>query len=223
METGRTKTITRQADYNPFVNVEETDEITLQRLEALLAVNIETARQKAVYHSEKEKLEAELMENPLTTQSAYANFGLILGIFTPAAIFTRFFMEAGAFRNEDVWIFGLLAVVNLITAVVGYFSGKLIGKMVAGVEKYSWWAMLLLLPMIGILWGIITGGAGGVIILIFGAIFGAWFGAMVGIIALPLFTVFHRLLKKGESIEFKHFLPAAFGVTLSICAFILGL
>lgn len=176
-----------------------------------------------MYRSDHEKLEAQLMRNPLSTEKAYSYFGLMLGAFTPAAIFTRFFMDAGNFRNEDLWVIGLLAVVNLITAVVGYFSGKLIGKMIAGVEKHSWWLMLLTLPLIGILWGIMTGGAGGVIILIIGAVFGAWFGAMVGSIALPLFTIFHRWLKKGESIEFNQFMPLAFGVTFSICAFILGL
>lgn len=176
-----------------------------------------------MFRTEQEKLEAGLMENPLSPGKAFAYFGLMLGIFSPAAIFTRFFMESGNFRSEDSWILGVLAVVNLITAVTGYLSGKLIAKLVTKAENYSWWTMILLLPLIGILWGILSGGAGGIVILIFGAIFGAVFGALVGSIALPLFTIFHRILKKGELIEFKHFLPLSLGITFTICAFILGL
>ena len=176
-----------------------------------------------MFPTEREKLESGLMENPISTSKVFAYFGLMLGIFSPAAIFTRFLMESENFRGEDSWILGVLAVVNLITAVTGYFSGKLIAKLVTKIENYSWWTMLLLLPLIGILWGIMSGGAGGIVILIFGAIFGAVFGAMVGSIALPLFTIFHRILKKGELMEFKYFLPLSLGITFTICAFILGL
>ncbi len=80
------------------------------------------------------------------------------------------------------------------------------------IENYSWWAMLFLLPFVGVFWGILAGGAGGIIILIIGAFFGAILGAMVGSAALPAFTVFHRLLKKGDMIDRKHFLPLAFGI-----------
>ena len=163
------------------------------------------------------------MENPISTSKAFAYFGLMLGIFSPAAIFTRFLMDSGNFRGEDSWIFGVLGIVNLVTAITGYFSGKLIAGIVTKVENYSWWTMILLLPLIGMLWGIMSGGAGGIVILIFGAIFGAVFGALVGSITLPLFTLFHRILKKGELIEFKHFLPLSLGITFTICAFILSL
>jgi hypothetical protein len=83
--------------------------------------------------------------------------------------------------------------------------------------------MILMMPLIGLLWGMISGGAGGVIVFIFGAFFGAILGGIVGSLALPLFTIFHRLMKKGENIELKHFLPIAFGITFIICGFILGL
>ena len=116
-----------------------------------------------------------------------------------------------------------MAVINLISAVVGYFSGKFIGKTVGELEKASWMKMLFVLPFIGIVWGILAGGAGGIIVFIVGALFGASLGAMVGSVALPIFTIFHRLLKKGDVIDGKLFFPIAFGITLIICAFILGL
>jgi hypothetical protein len=58
---------------------------------------------------------------------------------------------------------------------------------------------------------------------VIGAFFGAFLGAAVGSVALPTFTIFHRLLKKGDKLDSQHFLPLAFGVTLIICAFILGM
>ncbi len=83
--------------------------------------------------------------------------------------------------------------------------------------------MLLVSPFVGMCWGILAGGAGGTIIFVVGALVGALLGAIVGALALPIFTVFHRLLKRGDQIEEKHFLPLAFGITLVISAFVLGL
>ncbi len=225
MENRNTQTITRQTNINSIANFDSDggDELTQKRLNALLKLNAETANEKSLFASEREKFESELIKNPITSEKAFAYFGLILGTFPPAAIFTKFFIENGSFRGDEFWIVGVLAVVNLISAIVGYFSGKLIGKMVRETEKISWWGMLLILPFIGMLWGIMSGGAGGIIIFIIGALFGAYFGALVGSIALPIFTIFHRLLKKGDLIERNQFLPIAFGVTFIICAFILGL
>lgn len=222
MDSGNTHTQTRKTDNIALENYQHTGELTLQRLDALLGLNAETAREKALFKSESEKTEAELMINPIAINKAFPYFGLVLGVFTPAAIFTRFLMDAGNFRGEDSWVLGVLAVVNLVTAVTGYFSGKLIAAMIEKIENYSWLSFAFLLPLIGILWGIMSGAAGGAVILIFGALFGALFGAAVGCAALPVFAIFHRLLKKGEFIELKHFLPLAFGVTFTICAFILG-
>jgi hypothetical protein len=68
-----------------------------------------------------------------------------------------------------------------------------------------------------------AGGAGGIIIFGVGAFFGAMVGSLVGSVALPFFSIFHRLLKRGDKIESKHFLPLAFGIAFIISAFFLGL
>lgn len=222
MENARTQTAPLRNDFNPFIKGGENDDLTLRRLDDLLALNAKTAREKSLFHNEREKVEASLMTNPLTDKQAFAYFGLLLGTLPPAVIFTRFFMEAN-FRNGEYWIIGVVAIINLISAIVGYFSGKLVGKMVGSLEEKSWTKMLLALPFVGILWGIMAGGAGGVIVFVVGAIFGAALGAMVGGAALPMFAVFHRLLKKGDVIDRKHFYPLAFGITFVICAFIFGL
>ena len=223
METRSTQTVARQTRGVSPARAESDAELAKQRLDILLAANAETARQKSLFRSEREKTEAALMENPLSVEMTFAYFGLLLGAFPPLAMFIRFFAEKGMFRGEDFWIVGVLAIVNLITATVGFFSGKLVGRIVGELEKVSWSYMLFSLPFIGILWGTLTGGAGGAIIFVLGAFFGAALGAAVGAVALPAFTIFHRLLKRGDRFDRRHFLPLAFGITFIISAFILGL
>lgn len=178
-----------------------------------------------MFRTERERLEVELMKNPLATEKALAYFGAMLGLFPPFAMFSRFVFEH--FKNvnnsDDFWLIPFLLFINFVCTVVGYFSGKLVGKIVVELEKSSWTAMLLAIPVIGILWGIITGAAGGIFIFVIGAFFGAIGGAVVGSIALPAFAIFHRLLKKGDYIEEKHFFPIALGISCVITALILGL
>ncbi len=222
METRNTQTASRQFNFDAYAN-DFCDESTEKRLKNLLAVNDETERKKMMFRSEHEKLQFDLMTNPLSIEKTFAYFGLLLGTFPPGAIFTRFFIDARSFQTNDFWILGVIVLVNLISATVGYFSGKMIGRTVFELEKVSWTKMILILPFVGIFWGMLAGGAGGIIIFLFGAFFGAFLGAAVGSIALPLFTILHRFLKIGDKIEGKHFLPIAFGITFIISAFILGL
>lgn len=221
MEYGNTTAAARRRA--PLAEFDGSDQLVRQRLIALLETNAKIAREKSIFASETEKLDYALMKNPLSVEKAFAHFGLLLGTFPPAAFFTRFFIDARIPQSSDFWILGVVAVVILICAVVGYFSGKFIGKAVSRLEKASWSKMLAALPFVGIFWGMMAGGAGGIIIFVVGAFFGALIGGLVGGAALPVFTVFHRLLKRGDKIEMKHFLPLAFGIAFVISAFFLGL
>lgn len=221
-QTTRNRT-TFAANIASFTSGDRTGELTQQRLEFFLRENAETERRKTLFNSEREKIEADLMKNPISSEKAFAYFGLLLGIFTPAAMFIRFFINAGIYRGEDFWILGVFLIVNFLAAATAYFSGKFIGKIVRDLESVSWSKMILTLPFIGLFWGIMAGGAGGIIVFVIGAFFGALLGAIVGGIALPVFTVFHRLLKRGDKIDGKHFLPLAAGVTFVISAFFLGI
>lgn len=222
MEYGNTQTAFSQINDASFTKFDG-DELVRQRLDLLLQANAEIAREKSAFSSEREKLDAALMKNPFSVEKTFAYFGLLLGSFPPAALFTRFFIDSRIFQSTELWILGVAAIVVLVSTVVGYFSGKFIGKIVFGLEKMSWSKMLMMLPLIGIFWGIMAGGAGGIIVFGIGAFFGAVVGGAVGGAALPLFSIFHRLLKRGDKIESKHFLPLAFGITFIISAFFLGL
>ena len=223
MEYGNTQTAARQINHASFADFDGDSELVRERLNLLLETNAEIVREKSTFISERENLEASLMKNPLSVEKTFARLGLLLGAFPPAALFTRFFIDSRIFQGEDVWILGVAAIVTLISTVVGYFSGKLIGNIVFELEKMSWSKMLTALPFIGIFWGIMAGGAGGIIIFGIGAFVGAVIGGLVGGAALPFFSIFHRLLKRGDKIESRHFLPLAFGVAFIISAFFLGL
>jgi hypothetical protein len=194
---------------------------TQTRIDILLKANLEFERENSLYINEQERHEAALMKNPITTQKAVAYFGAMLGLFPPCAMFSKFLFDNP--RKPEIIVILLLILVNITCAVAGYFSGKLIGKGLASIEKLSWHKMILIVPFLGIVWGIMTGGAGGIFIFVIGAFFGAVIAAMVGAAALPAFAVLHRLLKRGETIEEKHFFPIAMGITSIITALILGL
>lgn len=190
-----------------------------------MKLNRETALEKETFRDENERFEASLLENPLTTKQVFAQFGLMLGLFPPMAMFGKFVyhnVNKGQY-NDDIWVIFLLLVVNFVCALTGYYSGKMIGQIVSSIEKMNWGSMILIAPFIGILWGVMTGAAGGIFIFVIGAFFGAALASLVGMVALPIFTIFHRLLKKGDVIERDQFLPIAMGITLIISAIFLGL
>lgn len=193
-----------------------------QRLNQLLKINAETVRAKANFKSEFEQFEVNMMKNPLSAEQAFGYFGLMLGSIPQLTTLAAILYNLRNTDNHTILLLFGLAVIT-VTSVVGFFTGKKVGKTVNNLENSSWTKMLLLTPFVGLLWGMITGGAGGLIIYLIGAIFGGIIGGAVGFAVLPIFVIFHRLLKKGEFIETKHFLPLAFGIIFIICSLIVGL
>lgn len=193
-----------------------------QRLNQLLELNAETVRAKANFKSEFEQFEVDLMKNPLSAEQTFAYFGLMLGSIPQLTTLALIAYHINNPNDKITFLlFGLLIII--ITSGVGYFTGKRVGKTVSNLEDLSWTKMLLFTPFVGLLWGMITGGAGGIIVYLIGAVFGGIIGGAVGFAALPVFTIFHRLLKKGEFIETSHFLPLAFGIIFILCAFVIGI
>lgn len=219
MPIQRTKTVTTQYFAEPLGDVFRADDVQ-ERLTFLLAANDEADAEKAIFRNQKEKTEAEMMPHPIHFKKAFGYFGLLLGAFPPAALFLKFILLS---RTIEPGIVILLLFVNLVCAAAGFAAGRIIGNIIRELEKHSWHLMLVTLPFIGALWGIVTGAAGGIFIFVIGAIFGAITAAIVGGIAFPIFTIFHRLLKKGDVIERNQMLPVAFGITFIISAYILGL
>jgi len=162
------------------------------------------------------------MSRPVSAEKAYGVLGLTLGTFPPAAIFTKIFWNA-RFDEGTLVILALLFAVNLVCALAGYGMGRVLGKAVFELERKSWSMMFLVVPFLAVAWGITTGALGGLVFFGFGALFGPFFAVPVSLVAFTVFAVLHRLIETGGMIERKHLLPLAFGISLTISAFILGL
>jgi hypothetical protein len=194
-----------------------------QRLNALLAANREYASRRLAFNDLREELEARTMVRPITSPDAYALFGLFLGTFPPAAITIKVFAGSGVFAQPDVIFLALFTIANFVTAGAGFVTGKLVGKAMLDVDKLPWPSYLPLLPLIGLIWGAVSGGVGGVFILVLGALAGAAIGGITAAAAFPAFAILHRVLARGNLIERRHLFPISMGIAITVAAFIIGL
>lgn len=163
------------------------------------------------------------MRRPLDTRRAFALFGLMLGLLPPAAIFIKIFGYGLGWYPRGTLLFIVCLLMNFTCAGVGYVVGGALSRWIERVEKDSWTVMMILLPLIGAGWGIVTGAAGGIIFVGIGAVFGAIFAIPVGALAFTLFAPLHRTLARGGMIDARHFWPLASGATSVAAAIILGL
>lgn len=161
----------------------------------------------------------------LSTKDAVAQLGLLTGSIPTSAVFLKLLFDGPGNSDPAGAVALTLIILAAIaaTSAVGYFSGKLSGKILAELESGSWLPMVFSLPFIGATWGLLSGAAGGFLLLGIGAIFGGAIGAMVGAAVLTAFGILHRAVKDGDEIERNRFLPLAFGITGTVAAFILGL
>jgi hypothetical protein len=191
----------------------------------LLAQNEFQARHESFFPNPRDYEEMQMMQKPLDGSKAYGRFGLLLGLFPPAAIFVRlcgYGFGLFSVREDSLPIFLCCLALNIICAFSGCFIASRMSSSILRVERRSWIRMALLSPMIGLAWAIITGGIGGILVLGIGALFGAAFAIPVGMLAFPLFIFLHRLVAPAGVIEARHFWPLATGVTMLTVALILS-
>ena len=198
-----------------------TDESVAHNLNVLREANAKIAQKKSFYPTRESEIAIFSLSAKLDFKRTYAFLGAMLGIFPPASFFILFIAESNPTAIE-IWVIALLIGVNTITGFVGYFFGKVVGSLLHDRNNRSLTFYIFFLPFLGLLWGAIAGAAGGVFLFVIGAFFGAIIGGTVGMLALPAFYAMHRLLKQGEYLELKYFLPVATGIVYSIFAFILG-
>jgi hypothetical protein len=192
----------------------------------LLSENYLEAQRNKLFRTPQEEAEVELMRRPISSQKAYGVLGLALGTFPPAAIFAKIFGNSiwyGRIEEEAFIILLLLFAMNLVCALAGYGMGLVLGKAAFEFERSSWTKMFIMLPLLAIVWGAVTGAAGGLVFFGFGALIAPFFAIPVSLVAFPVFALLHRLLERGSMIDRKHLLPLAFGISLTISAFILGI
>ena len=164
-----------------------------------------------------------MMRRPVSIQSAYAIFGLLLGALPAAAIFYRLFgVELSRPHFQLNWFLILLAM-NTACCLAGRFVASQLSFIADSVRRDSWLLMLMMPLVLGIIWGIGAGALGGFIFFGIGSIFGAFLAMPVGLLGFALFMPLHRLLARDGMIEAGHLWPLACGVAMTITALILGL
>jgi hypothetical protein len=167
-----------------------------------------------------EALQALKMSQPLSNAEAFEWFGTFLGLFPPAAIFSRAFSKGVG--EHGLWLLLICCVMNVICCVVGRAMGRYLGGRIGNTRDRAWPMTVLSALLLGLLWAIVTGMAGGVIVVGIGAFFGAFFAAPVALVGFPAFMLLHRLLSRDGMIEERYLWPLAFGVPGVIAATILS-
>lgn len=161
-------------------------------------------------------------ERLLPAAQAFARFGCLLGLVPPAAIFLRMFGEELARQQSRHGLLALLLVMYLFCGFVGRQFGAFLGRGADALRELSWGYMLVASAAVGLVWGVVTGGAGGAVFFGFGALFGAACAAAVAVPAFLIFMPLHRLLARGGMIEERHFWPLACGAAGVVTALILS-
>ena len=197
------------------------DRIIEQRLAELLKLNAAIAAEKKAFGTLREQAEISMMSCPIDSRKAFAYFGFMVGLMPPFALLLKIVSETAASRVPVVFL-ALLAIAGTATGVVGYATGRLVPAAVSAVSAFGLPNRIAFLSLIGLGWGAVSGAVGGLFLFFIGALFGGVAGGVVGAVSLPVLVGLHSLLRSGDFIELKHFLPIAFAITLSLCAFILG-
>jgi hypothetical protein len=189
----------------------------------LLQANQMEANRQHHFRDALEEEEMLMMRHPISTRRAYALFGMLLGLFPPAAIFFKLFGGASNhYFSQQGWLL-LLLFMNAACCLAGAYLGSKLSRIVMAVERDSWSLTLIESVMIGFIWGAGTGALGGIIAFGIGALFGAICAIPVGALAFGLFMPLHRLLARGGMIDARHFWPLACGVVMIITVLILRL
>src|SRR5688572_1787331 len=179
----------------------------------------ETARRRLALEVEERKSLS--MLRPLSTEEAYRWFGTFLGLFPPAALFSRFLLNA-RLNDGELFYVAFCVAMNVACCAVGRKFGGFLGRKAGDPRSRPWVEFAFLPVFMALLWGVVTGGIGGAIFFVFGAFFGALIAVAVALAAFPAFALFHRLLSHGGMIEERQVWPLAFGVPLTIAATILS-
>lgn len=185
--------------------------------------NEREANRRRLFRNALEEEEMLLMRRPISTEKAYALFGLLLGTFPPATIFYRWFGGELTHPYFQLDWFVLLLAMNVSCCLFGRRMGASVSRWLVDKESTSrTWNFFMSLTA-GISWGVVTGAAGGLPAFGIGAIFGVLCAVPVAMVAFPLFASLHRPLARGGMIDARHFWPLACGVVMFITALILGL
>lgn len=191
-------------------------------------------------HAIIEQAEHEIMHQPLSITTAYRLMGLLLGTLPPAVIFFQLFHKVLNFISIpgfSALMFFVCVLMNVVCGIAGYylsdilansfrkdkFHSKILDQTYYRGEPVSWLGFLIRLPLLGALWGLITGAMGGVFCFGFGIIFGPIAAIPVGVVGFTSFGILHRIVARDDMIEASHLVSLAVGISATITVLVLGI
>ena len=198
------------------------DRFVERRLERLLELNAAIASEKELYKNSAERRRVQLMTYPIESRNAFGYFGFMIGSMPLLAAALRILSNS---PNADPSFFAfILSFLGLLTGLSGLGLGRrYVPRVLRSIENFAIPNRIALWVLVGIVWGGVSGAAGGVLVFLVGSIVGAVIGGMVGAITVPIMIFLYTCVRAGDLIDAKHFLPIALGITLSVCALVLGL
>jgi hypothetical protein len=195
-------------------------------LKWLLAANTLAAAEERLFRSAREREEMQLMKRPIEARKALSRFGFTIGALPSSAVFYKLFTpySEGFADGGAALFFVLMSAAMLAMCIwIGSTLGAQLSAPLLRVERQSWLRMFVATLLMGVFWGLCTGGAGGALFFGVGAPFGAICAAIIGGVAFPIFAFFHRILSRGGMIEAGHLWPVSIAIALIISGFILNL
>lgn len=182
-------------------------------------IELRKATDELAATSDDRPLSTSLLDQRLDLAGSLRLFGVAIGTVPTAAILFRLFVLDSS-PNPGVLLLAILA--TAVTGLVGYLTAGGTAKALERVLSTSFLRSLLLVPIIGLAWGVISGAAGGLFLFVLGALVGGVIGGMVAGTALPLFVGLFSLAAEEGDISIKRFLPIAAGISGSAAALFLG-
>jgi fatty acid desaturase len=191
------------------------------RLNYLTTALAEAERRARLFRTPLEEHEMRLMRRPLTTEQAFARFGLLLGTLPPAAIFSHVLIGARHGNGVPILLAFMLPMLA-ICATLGRFMAKRLGRRFDEAERGSWLKTISVALGYAFIWAAVTGTVGGLPVFIIGGIFGFACALPIALVAFALFVPLQRLLARGGMIDARQLQPLAWGINLVIAALILS-
>ena len=189
----------------------------LERLTVMLARDSQSELRERLAHDEAL---AHPFERPVPERGAFEEFGACLGLLPPAAVFMRLLWHVNDLA-AFYWLLILAGLMNIVCYEVGRRMAARLWPTFARAEDYAWALRLMMPGLIGVMWGLVTGGAGGFLFFGVGAFFGSIIAATVGAFGFTLYASLQRMFARGGMIESRHAWPLALGVNGLIVALIL--
>lgn len=162
------------------------------------------------------------MTRPVPPEQAYAKFGLCLGLFPPLAIFARI-LTGWETRGDALIIWAMLfLLMSAVCTVTGWLFARYQGRRAGDPRANDWSEHVGNAFGRAMLWALVTGGLGGAVGLILGAVVGVFFAMPVALATFPVFAVLHRILSHGGMIEERDLRTIAYGIPLTAAALIMS-